>query len=843
MARAMAHTSSHHHAAQTFDIFDDRPLTPGKHVHVDATGSSDALKELSLGQSQKKAAPAAGSVVESLLVKSVQRNSASPENKTDKTQSSGRASRCRRPQLDLETFQPLGAVPEETSSLIGIEEDLIVISPPTRSGKGKGEGGSFAKLNEDHSLGVLEARSALEGQVEKHLAGQFEWIMAYPAEASSQTAGDSRDEHNKGGESGSKLYGCNLLPVRRRGTSQTGTEITTDMHTFLATPLSKDSYPTGQKMDGTRAAVDRPISGVLLQGPPSPYHGMSLKVPQVVSMVEQAISPTLTAVSECSASPVTGPSKTGSFSISRIEDSLEELDRLEEELEAIHDLTRSRELENANDQTSEPSLVTPCAVKPPVPTASKRASIAGYSATVRLRPSQKERLSLRRSASLTLREKRHPPQESSESQKSVTTLSRSQSSVNRLSTPKHHMKSVKPPTIPKFELPGEAVARRLREQREARQAQQQAEAQKAQVHTPKPRVGKSLPKPTFELPGEAISRRKREEREAKLKAEEEEQRKRREFKARPLRRSIGPSTLPRETLTSRTRQARASPEPTGENDGQAIQRRRLSVGVLRPSPVTSQTGHYSQTRGGKSAMLSTEESRATSTSMGSAGGKRTSISLEELHVQRQRGKDIFTRDNCYTQDREKDRRERESIAKMAREQAAERSRIASREWAEKKRQKELATKRARAIQGAEKNMKAPTHQTSLQVTTLDFNDKSSTKVLTTSILMRRFASLEANDQGWLTDKGPFIDQKMTEQSSSSDVTVTVPINDGVITGKYKPASKAYYPKPLDDFYGIPYATAERFRPAQPCHPVEKGGVNGRPKRVQIRALPHGNVRN
>jgi hypothetical protein len=72
------------------------------------------------------------------------------------------------------------------------------------------------------------------------------------------------------------------------------------------------------------------------------------------------------------------------------------------------------------------------------------------------------------------------------------------------------------------------------------------------------------------------------------------------------------------------------------------------------------------------------------------------VSLEELHAQRQRGREILVRDKCYTQERENGKRERETAAKMAREEAAERSRMASREWAEKKRGKEVASKLCKA---------------------------------------------------------------------------------------------------------------------------------------------------
>ncbi|KHN98313.1 uncharacterized protein MAM_04074 [Metarhizium album ARSEF 1941] len=260
MARIVAHDSStSHHDAQSFDIFDDKSLTPVKHVHVDA--NIDVLKELSHGQSQSRLTPPTGeSVVGSPLAKSPRRDATtSPENSTAKAQSNRRTIRARRPQIDSDTFEPLVAVPEETSSLIEIEQDIVAASAATKDDEVKG---SHKKLDQGHSPGVLGPKSALERQVEKHLAGQFEWIMTYPADAKSPTAGgsqDSQDGHNSGSESKGSIYGCNLLPVRRRRTSQTGADITTDIYTLLATPLNKDSYTTGQMMDGTRT-TDGPIS-------------------------------------------------------------------------------------------------------------------------------------------------------------------------------------------------------------------------------------------------------------------------------------------------------------------------------------------------------------------------------------------------------------------------------------------------------------------------------------------------------------------------------------------------------------------------------------------------------
>jgi hypothetical protein len=52
-------------------------------------------------------------------------------------------------------------------------------------------------------------------------------------------------------------------------------------------------------------------------------------------------------------------------------------------------------------------------------------------------------------------------------------------------------------------------------------------------------------------------------------------------------------------------------------------------------------------------------------------------------MQKERGKIIYNRDAKATEEIERERKEREAIAKKAREDAAERGRQASREWAEK----------------------------------------------------------------------------------------------------------------------------------------------------------------
>lgn len=491
------------------------------------------------------------------------------------------------------------------------------------------------------------------------------------------------------------VFGCNLLSRKRRSTSHKATAgcYLANTYTLIATPLEGDAY-SFPDMHIPQALGDQVDMSLDQDQPPAyDFHPATpLKVPEVEieEVAEQAVSPSLTLISDRSSSYAGGSSRAGSFSVPRIEDSLEELDKLEEELEAINAVTQPRRI-NPDEVKDNPKHLDPRSeAKKAI--VSKRASMGSLSATARIKQSERAQPSVRRSTSLVFRNKK---EETPEPPRLRSQLSRSKLANTQAAPPKPPVKSTKPLTVPNFELPGEAVARRLREQREARLAQQ-AEAQKAYVAPPRPKSNKPLTKPNFELPGEAISRRKREEREARLKAQEEEEKKKREFKARPMRSSAAPRTLPRETITSRARQGKPPQGDDAKNNSDPTKSKRISLGVLRPTRGENVDSKPGQTRGRLANMTSQEDlSRGTSTSTGSSTGKRNTLSAEECQQLKRKGKQIFERDNTgYTQDKERERREREAIARVAREQAAERSRAASREWAEKKRRKDLAMRDA-----------------------------------------------------------------------------------------------------------------------------------------------------
>lgn len=500
------------------------------------------------------------------------------------------------------------------------------------------------------------------------------------------------EQSDRGGNAHTKsqvVYGCNLLSCNQRpDLARENTELgSANTYTLIATPLDGDEHPlpdwdlrtTGQSK--TKMELPLPPPYELFQATPR-------KELEVDDAISQAVSPALTFASERSSNFATGSSASDSFSIPRIEDSLEELDKLEDELEAMKAVTESRRIAYPNKEKSRNSLDLYAHAHNSI--VSKRSSLAGQAATIRIKNSERTRPSIRRSASLIFSDRNHDeaigsplPKDHLQRQKSINSLS---------ATPRGTVKSTKPLTVPNFELPGEAVARRLREQREARKAQQ-AEAQKAYVAPPRLRLSKVLPKPTFELPGEAISRRKREEREARLQAQEEEDRKKREFKAKPVRLSITPGTLPRDTVASRARQGKIAQEIDDGKLLEGVRSKRLSIGIARGGSISNRSP---QTRGRLSTMASHDDlSRATSSSTGSMSGKRSTLSAEETQQLKARGKEIFQRDNShFKEDKDREKREREVTARTAREEAAERSRAASREWAEKKRRKEKALRDA-----------------------------------------------------------------------------------------------------------------------------------------------------
>lgn len=219
-------------------------------------------------------------------------------------------------------------------------------------------------------------------------------------------------------------------------------------------------------------------------------------------------------------------------------------------------------------------------------------------------------------------------------------------------------------------------------------------------------------KPTFQLPGEAVAARLKAQREERLKKEEEEAQKKREFKARPVpRTSIAPVTV-KQTAASRARQSlifngsemqglsisenaqplrRASSINAGSVANATAKRqssitsKRSSV-IMPPPAVAKPSANTSRPRVSASA----SSLSASSLSAAAPAATKSAVTAAEVAVQRVKAREIFNRDRVEKERRERERREKEEAAKRARAQAAERGRLASREWAEKQKARKVA---------------------------------------------------------------------------------------------------------------------------------------------------------
>ncbi|KAF2491067.1 hypothetical protein BU16DRAFT_142711 [Lophium mytilinum] len=224
---------------------------------------------------------------------------------------------------------------------------------------------------------------------------------------------------------------------------------------------------------------------------------------------------------------------------------------------------------------------------------------------------------------------------------------------------------------------------------------------------PPPKSTKPPTKSTFQLPGEAVAARLKAQREERQKREEEEAAKKPTFKARPAPVRKAPA-LVKQTAASKARESLMQGGSTDEKENKSAS----TLPLKRTSPITIATGAKRQStlmsnpkrqssllsgahistnpaekRERPAFNLSTTNNAAKRVS--SIGGptipplNKPALTLADIATNRAKGREVFNRDKIENQERERVRREKEDAAKRARAEAAERGRIASREWAEK----------------------------------------------------------------------------------------------------------------------------------------------------------------
>ncbi|KAI1428029.1 hypothetical protein F5Y12DRAFT_103320 [Xylaria sp. FL1777] len=584
--------------------------------------------------------------------------------------------RLKRPSITSSTFEVLDAVAKPESQTQSVPAASKVLDDAQR----------VLQLPVDryssHPLSIA-ARSIppLEEQLAKHRDGQFEWILAIRISSDPKSQSDSDSELDDSKEARKAYFGCNLLPEPYpRGNESLQTASPTDRYLLIVTPVEE----THDVLEVFR----NPIGNSMALPEANSAHTTPIKTLEHGSPREaDGITPNSTLCTRGDDSLAESISISLGDPVTRIEDSFEALDILEDQLEAFDKVARFNRFIPKEQPLSNRLAAPGPTVRFATPQL-QRTFARPSSASLRMRPAtEPRRTALRKATSMNFDSHKFKTEE-----KTLVQNSPNSSTIKgALDSSRQSLvaKSTKQRILPTFELPGEAVARQLKEKKEARLASQRA-TQPTASSLRRAKSAKLPTRPAFELPGEAISRRKREEHQAQLKTQEEEERKRREFKARPVPSHALAPTVPRETIASRARQNKVALTENSAQTPIPTKRPLTTTGYHSRSALSSTINQpQSRGRGLRAEGSSMQTSRATSTSTGSASEKRSSLSIEDVQMQKLRGHEIYRRDNSLTDSRMREKCEREALAKLAREEAAERSRQKSREWAAKQAKKRM----------------------------------------------------------------------------------------------------------------------------------------------------------
>ncbi|TLS25839.1 hypothetical protein PpBr36_07115 [Pyricularia pennisetigena] len=657
-------------------------------THTDATFESTILGELDVSQAQNKQTPGAArsNTADSLVYRLDHFHITSPQ----KTEFCAIRAVAKRPQLEEYTFVP---------PHLKAETDCIVQCEGPDTGASSHTVDTDSVLEGKLTRPLTPTTRSLVHSVPwaKHQAGEFEYILSVPASSSTaekyyRDSGKTPGSYNTvdANETEKLYFGCNLLETKLGAEVDDSSEAVSDISykppvfTLLATPIRNPTQGLAHTItattDGEMAIMDNDgDAGTDSTESRFVLHKSEEGEPMESLPKDAQILKVSSARPIIMARPRT----------ERIEDSFEALDEFEEQLEELDKVIRAERVPSPDKMFNKTSPAHSTVKRTSSTTTTRRTSTI-RTTTTEVSRSGSARRSDRTPSLAQDAQSRHGP--------GSTPSKRNVARPASLQPPKPLAKSSRPTTRSNFELPGEAVARRLKEEREARLLR--ASAAKAAVEESSPartRSTRAPTRPTFELPGEAISRRKREEHQAKLRAQEEEERKRREFKARPIKSSVAaPSSFPRETATSRARQS-SKVVSKSESSASPVRKRLTIAGGSSPSRRTlgggsgSEASSLDQARGRDATSLDSR-TRGVSSSTGSTSISKGSstVSAEELQMQRRRGREIFKRDNNFSVDRGAEQRERENMAKLARQEAAERSRQLSREWAQRRQSKRIS---------------------------------------------------------------------------------------------------------------------------------------------------------
>lgn len=228
--------------------------------------------------------------------------------------------------------------------------------------------------------------------------------------------------------------------------------------------------------------------------------------------------------------------------------------------------------------------------------------------------------------------------------------------------------------------------------------------------TPPP-PSKSTKAPTrssFQLPGEAVAAKLKAAREARAVAElsKAEEEKKPAFKARPAPSMLKKTPSVRQTAASRARDStvngNAAPKPTTSTRSTSPKRSNtVATSKPRPSTLSASTSIASA----RTNALAVPRSRpSTSGPCATSAPKPTSAAERigrSVSAGTTKGKEVFNRAAAAKAAAEQEKKDKEEAAKKARAAAAERSRQISREWAEKQKAKKMGAATKAKDEGAE----------------------------------------------------------------------------------------------------------------------------------------------
>lgn len=232
--------------------------------------------------------------------------------------------------------------------------------------------------------------------------------------------------------------------------------------------------------------------------------------------------------------------------------------------------------------------------------------------------------------------------------------------------------------------------------------------------TPPPaaRSSKAPTKSTFQLPGEAVAAKLKAAREERIKREEAvasakatakatSDEKKPAFKARPVPSALKKTPNVRHTAASRARESimtgDAAPKPAPSALATGLKRSN-TVGASRPRPSTSSAAAAKPSAPPQLNVQKRPRPSSMQITSGEIAAPRNHSSVTDTAPSARntstssKGKEVYARFSAARNAAENEKREKEDAARKARAAAAERGRALSREWAEKQKVKKMAAK-------------------------------------------------------------------------------------------------------------------------------------------------------